>query len=57
MYEVDSGENKNASEMIGALIAFLQLSINHGREMVSVADELDHVRNYLYIQSLFLIHI
>lgn len=51
MYEVDSGENKNASEMIGALIAFLQLSINHGREMVSVADELDHVRNYLYIQS------
>ena len=34
-----------------SLAAFFRLSLNGGRELVSVADELDHMRQYLYIQK------
>ena len=34
-----------------SLAAFFRLSLNGGRELVSVADELEHVRQYLYIQK------
>ena len=34
-----------------SLAAFFRLSLNGGRELVSVEDELEHVRQYLYIQK------
>ena len=34
-----------------SLAAFFRLSLNGGRELVTVADELEHVRQYLYIQK------
>ena len=34
-----------------SLAAFFRLSLNGGRELVTAADELEHVRQYLYIQK------
>lgn len=34
-----------------SLASFFRLSLNGGRELVTVGDELDHVRQYLYIQK------
>lgn len=34
-----------------SLAAFFRLSLNGGRELISVEDELEHVRQYLYIQK------
>lgn len=34
-----------------SLAAFFRLSLNSGRELITVEDELDHVRQYLYIQK------
>lgn len=34
-----------------SLAAFFRLSLNGGRELVTVEDELEHVRQYLYIQK------
>ena len=38
--------------MIEALGNFFRLSLSQGREVVQVASEIEHVRNYLYIQQL-----
>lgn len=34
-----------------SLASFFRLSLNGGRELITVGDELDHVRQYLYIQK------
>ena len=34
-----------------SLAAFFRLSLNGGRELITVEDELEHVRQYLYIQK------
>ncbi|KRE83967.1 histidine kinase [Paenibacillus sp. Soil766] len=45
------GENDDVNEMILALSNMFQLSLSGGRDLITLADELDHVRQYLAIQQ------
>lgn len=45
------GENDDVNEMILALSNMFQLSLSGGRDVIPLADELDHVRQYLAIQQ------
>ena len=38
--------------MVEALGAFFRISLSQGRELIRIKEEVDHVRNYLYIQKL-----
>jgi two-component system sensor histidine kinase YesM len=47
-------ESKNfdrATQMVEALGKFFRLSLSHGKEMVLIRNEINHVKNYLYIQQ------
>ncbi len=44
--------NKRISSAITALIKLLRISINIGREMISLEEEIEHVKNYVVIQKL-----
>lgn len=46
------GENEDVNEMILALSQMFQLSLSGGRDLITLQDELDHVRQYLAIQQL-----
>lgn len=39
------------ADMIHSLSTFFRLSLNDGKELITIADELDHVKSYLEIQS------
>lgn len=45
------GENDDVNEMILALSNMFQLSLSGGRDLITLADEVDHVRQYLAIQQ------
>lgn len=48
----DMGLNEDASKMIMALANFFRIGLSHGREIISVKQEVEHARNYLYIQEM-----
>ncbi|MDR1209301.1 MAG: histidine kinase [Clostridiales bacterium] len=48
---IQDGEIKSAIDLITALSRLFRISISKGRTIISVADELEHARNYLTIQS------
>lgn len=52
LYEIDSGQNAQASDMLRSLITFFRLSVNHGNEVCTIADEIAHAESYLHIQQL-----
>ena len=52
LYEIDSGRNKQAGEMLRSLITFFRLSVNRGDEVSTVANEIAHIDSYLRIQQL-----
>ena len=52
LYEIDSGRNEQAGEMLRSLITFFRLSVNRGDEVSTVADEIAHIDSYLRIQQL-----
>ncbi|MEW8972738.1 MAG: sensor histidine kinase [Tissierellaceae bacterium] len=39
------------ADMINALSKFFRISLSDGREFITIADEIEHVRNYLKIQE------
>ncbi|MCY9660925.1 sensor histidine kinase [Paenibacillus chondroitinus] len=45
------GQNDDVNEMILALSQMFQLSLSGGRDVITLGDELDHVRQYLAIQQ------
>lgn len=45
------GENDDVNEMILALSQMFQLSLSGGRDLITLGDELEHVRQYLAIQQ------
>lgn len=47
----ESGEQKKVVSMVGSLSDFFRTSLNQGRDIVSVREELQHVRSYLEIQQ------
>lgn len=50
--QLESNQNEQASSLIEALGSFFRLSLSKGREVVPIASEAEHVRNYLFIQQL-----
>lgn len=50
--ELESKNNSRATHLIEALGNFFRLSLSHGKEMVLISSEIEHVKNYLYIQHL-----
>ncbi|WP_179136318.1 sensor histidine kinase [Paenibacillus sp. 32352] len=45
-------EHKEAAEMVAALSSFYRISINKGNEIIPISLEIEHIRNYLYIQQM-----
>ncbi|NQX68714.1 sensor histidine kinase [Paenibacillus alba] len=45
------GENEDVNEMILALSQMFQISLSGGRDLITLEEELDHVRQYLAIQQ------
>jgi two-component system sensor histidine kinase YesM len=52
VFLIDDGQNKEASEMVVALSRFFRISISKGHNIISLSDEIEHVRNYLLIQKI-----
>jgi two-component system sensor histidine kinase YesM len=48
----ERGQNQDAIQMVTALARLFRISISKGRSVITVAEELEHVRNYLIIQSI-----
>ncbi|WP_426445839.1 sensor histidine kinase [Paenibacillus sp. S-38] len=48
----DLGETEDASKMLSALSSYYRISISKGNPVISVASELDHISQYLYIQQM-----
>lgn len=48
----DMGMNEEASDMISALSNFFRISISKGRELITIAEEIEHIRSYLFIQEM-----
>lgn len=46
----EAGEQKKVVSMVGSLSEFFRTSLNHGRDIISIKEELQHVRSYLEIQ-------
>jgi two-component system sensor histidine kinase YesM len=44
--------NEDASAMITALANFFRIGISSGKEIISVEEEIAHIRNYLFIQEM-----
>lgn len=52
VWSAESGNQKQVVSMVGNLSDFFRLSLNKGKEMVLVSEELNHVRSYLEIQQI-----
>ena len=49
---VEDKQNDSAAEMIIALSKLFKISISGGRNIISVEDEINHARSYLFIQKI-----
>ena len=47
-----SAGNREIAEMATSLAKFFRIGLNKGREVISVADEVEHARNYLVISKI-----
>lgn len=47
----ESGEQEMVVKMVGSLSNFFRTSLNQGKDIVSIQEELQHVRSYLSIQQ------
>ncbi len=47
----EAGEQKKVVSMVGSLSDFFRASLNQGKDIVSIREELQHVRSYLEIQQ------
>jgi two-component system, sensor histidine kinase YesM len=46
---IEMNENSRAIKMVGALTKFFMIGISRGKEIITVAEEIEHIRNYLLI--------
>lgn len=49
---IDLGEKEKASLMVSSLTRFFRIAISRGREVITLREEIEHVRNYLQIQHI-----
>lgn len=47
----ESGEQQNVVHMVRSLSDFFRISLNQGHDIISIKEELQHVRSYLEIQQ------
>ena len=47
----EAGEQKKVVAMVGSLSEFFRTSLNRGKDIVTIKEELQHVRSYLEIQQ------
>lgn len=52
VWSAEAGNQDQVVSMVGSLSDFFKSSLNKGKEIVSVRDELQHVRSYLEIQQI-----
>ena len=48
----EMGETEDASQMITALSNYFRISISKGSEIIPVSSEIEHIKQYLYIQQM-----
>lgn len=51
VWSAEAGNQKQVVSMVGSLSEFFRTSLNKGKEIVSVREELQHVKSYLEIQQ------
>ncbi len=49
---IDMNENLKASQMTSALTKFFMIGLNKGSEIITLNEEIEHVRNYILIQKM-----
>ena len=49
---VRKGDMEKATDTISALTAFFRIGLSKGRDMITVREEVEHVRSYLVIQKM-----
>ena len=52
VWMIEENRKEDASHMVTALARLLRISISKGKHIIALSDELEHVRNYLMIQSM-----
>lgn len=52
IWMIESGRHEGAITMITALAKLFRISLSRGKNIISLADELSHVRSYLMIQEI-----
>lgn len=51
VWMIENEKREEAVEAVTALARFFRISLSNGKTIISVADEVEHVRNYLMIQK------
>lgn len=52
VWMIEEDRKEEASEIITSLARLLRISLSKGKNIIALEDELEHVRNYLMIQSM-----
>ncbi|MDR1639025.1 MAG: histidine kinase [Clostridiales bacterium] len=52
VWMIEKGQPEDALKIVSALARFFRISLSKGKNIITVADEIEHVRNYLMIQSM-----
>ena len=52
VWSAEAGNEKQVVKMVGSLSDFFRTSLNKGKEIVTIREELQHVRSYLEIQQI-----
>jgi two-component system sensor histidine kinase YesM len=52
VWSAEAGNQKQVVSMVGSLSDFFRTSLNRGKEIVSIKEDLQHVRSYLEIQQI-----
>ncbi len=52
VWSAEAGNQKQVVNMVGSLSDFFRTSLNKGKEVVTIREELQHVRSYLEIQQI-----
>ena len=52
VWMAEQGDNEGVIRMVTSLAKLFRISISKGRDIITIAEELEHVRNYLIIQQM-----
>lgn len=52
VWMIENGQKQEAVQVVTALARFFRISLSKGRSIITVRNELEHVRNYLMIQQM-----